>query len=111
MDPLRRLSCSMPYEKKGTLMNGVIVAEPNAPFLKKWLFLGYQDFEVSFQQDLKIQIKNADFKDNRWAWNSCRKPYFLWEKYPDLLHVEPRTFLPSWDQWEVSHINIRKTGL
>lgn len=84
MDPLRRLSCSMPYEKKGTLMNGVIVAEPNAPFLKKWLFLGYQDFE-----------------DNRWAWNSCRKPYFLWEKYPDLLHVEPRTFLPSWDQWEL----------
>ena len=46
MDPLRRLSCSMPYEKKGTLMNGVIVAEPNAPFLKKWLFMGYQDFEV-----------------------------------------------------------------
>ena len=55
--------------------------------------------------------KNADFKDNRWAWNSCRKPYFLWEKYPDLLHVEPRTFLPSWDQWEVSHANIQKIGL
>ena len=36
----------MPYEKKGTLMNGVIVAEPNAAFLKKWFFLGYQDFEV-----------------------------------------------------------------
>lgn len=83
MDPLRKLSCSMPYEKKGTLMNGVIVAEPNAAFLKKWFFLGYQDFE-----------------DNRWAWNSCRKPYFLWEKYPDMLHVEPQTFLPSWDQWE-----------
>ena len=47
MDPLRKLSCSMPYEKKGTLMNGVIVAEPNAAFLKKWFFLGYQDFEVS----------------------------------------------------------------
>lgn len=46
MDPLRKLSCSMPYEKKGTLMNGVIVAEPNAAFLKKWFFLGYQDFEV-----------------------------------------------------------------
>lgn len=47
MDPLRKLSCSMPYEKKGTLMNGVIVAEPNAAFLKKWFFLGYQDFEVN----------------------------------------------------------------
>jgi len=83
MDPLRKLSCTLPYEKKGTLMNGVIVSEPNAPFLKKWFFLGYNDFE-----------------DHRWAWNSCRKPYFLWEKYPNLLHVEPKTFLPSWDKWE-----------
>ena len=28
-------------------MNGVVVAEPNAPFLKKWFFQGYQDFEVN----------------------------------------------------------------
>jgi len=83
MDPLRKLSCTLPYEKPGVLMNGVVVAEPNAPFLKKWFFQGYQDFE-----------------DHRWAWNSCRKPYFLWEKYPGLLHIEKETFLPSWDQWE-----------
>jgi len=82
-DPLRKLSCTLPFEKQGVLMNGVVVAEQNAPFLKKWFFQGYQDFE-----------------DNRWAWNSCRKPYFLWQKYPSLLHVEPKTFLPSWDQWE-----------
>lgn len=119
MDPLRTLSCSMPYEKKGTLMNGVIVAEPNAPFLKKWLFLGYQDFEVRFQRILRDPVPHTNhraimglFQDNRWAWNSCRKPYFLWEKYPDLLHVEPRTFLPSWDQWEVrtEKLVYEKTG-
>ena len=72
---------------------------------------GLSRFRGKFSIGPKNPDKNADFKDNRWAWNSCRKPYFLWEKYPDLLHVEPRTFLPSWDQWEVSHTNIRKTGL
>jgi len=46
------------------------------------------------------------FQDHRWAWNSCRKPYFLWEKYPNLLHVEPKTFLPSWDKWEVKNTII-----
>ena len=42
----------MPYEKKGVLMNGVLVAEPNAPFLKKWFYLGYNDFEVNIQSSL-----------------------------------------------------------
>lgn len=83
MAPLRQYTTTLPFEKTGVLMNGVIVAEENSAFLKKWLLLGYQDFE-----------------DARWAWNSCRKPYLLWKKYPGLLHIERDTFMPSWDQWE-----------
>ena len=59
MDPLRKLSCTLPYEKPGVLMNGVVVAEPNAPFLKKWFFQGYQDFEVKIQLLLKLLIPES----------------------------------------------------
>lgn len=59
---------------------------------------------LNFTDSLETSSKKP-IQDNRWAWNSCRKPYFLWEKYPDMLHVEPQTFLPSWDQWEVSDIS------
>ena len=65
MDPLRQLSCSMPYEKKGTLMNGVIVAEPNAAFLKKWFFLGYNDFEVIFFTSTQSKMKQHSFDNNQ----------------------------------------------
>ena len=40
-------------------MNGVVVAEPNAPFLKKWFFQGYQDFEVKIQLLLKLLIPES----------------------------------------------------
>ena len=60
-------------------MNGVIVSEPNAPFLKKWFFLGYNDFEVS--QTINFR-KNIVFLGSQVGMELVPKTIFPLGKVP-----------------------------
>jgi mannosyltransferase OCH1-like enzyme len=62
------------YRNMG-LCNGVILADKNSEFLKKW----YDEYR-------KFRSKG---KDKYWDEMSVKKPLELSKKFPDLIHVEP----------------------
>ncbi|XP_074652839.1 uncharacterized protein LOC141907165 [Tubulanus polymorphus] len=70
-DPLRRYDTSMGMEYEDGLGNGVIVAKPNATFVR----IMYESYR--------------DFNGSDWSWHSVRLPYRLATFYPELVHVEP----------------------
>ncbi len=57
------------------LCDGVILAEPNSEFLEHWL--------------LSYQSHRSKGRDEYWAEHAVHMPYFLSQKYPELLHIEP----------------------
>ena len=67
------------------LANAVILAEPNAPFLKRW----YEEYR-SFR---------SMGHDEYWAEHSVRVPSALAKAYPDELTILPRTAF-YWPGWE-----------
>lgn len=79
LDNLLNFTLTLSHEFDNNLANGLILSSPNATFISHWLN-GYKTY-------------NTD----QWAYHSTILPYELSRKYPDLLHVENRTFIrPSY---------------
>nr|XP_026692243.1 uncharacterized protein LOC113474623 [Ciona intestinalis] len=80
---LRNYSVVFPFQEKGILNNGVIISEKNSTFLQTLYHESY-----------------THYKKSAWAYNSCRYPWMLWKKHPQLdLHVEMKSFQPPWNKW------------
>ena len=54
-----------------TIQNGVMLGKPGATFWKE------------YQKSQKV------FNDSRWLWNSCEVPYWVMERFPDSIHIDP----------------------
>lgn len=67
---LRHSACVMGQEAGTGLCNAVILAEPGAPFLRRW----YDEYRT--------------FRDDEWNEHSVKLPARLRHQYPDLIHVE-----------------------
>ena len=80
MDPLRKYDVTLGKEKPPKFIAGIIVARPNAMFLRLW----YNSYRNNYRQ--------LD-----WDYNCARVTYQLYLKRPDLVHVEPyRLTTPDW---------------
>ncbi|XP_076088311.1 uncharacterized protein LOC143058747 [Mytilus galloprovincialis] len=81
LDNLRKYPFTLSHAVDHNLSNGLILSEKNAAFLSKW-FSEYKTYS-------KVQ----------WAYHSTIVPNLLSEKYPDLIHVENKTFVrPNYTQ-------------
>jgi len=85
--PLFRQACVMGRERLdttvpqaaagGSLCNALIMAEPNADFLRRWL------------------ERLPDAFDGSWSGHATFLPYALSRRHPELIHVEPEaSFYP-----------------
>jgi hypothetical protein len=82
------------------LCNGVIISEPNSPFLDRWI----QSY--------------VTFDGNEWAEHSVRKPWALARQHPEEIQVLNPTafFSPLWTGDEVNMVHtstkydFEKTG-
>ncbi|CAG2222978.1 unnamed protein product [Mytilus edulis] len=82
LDPLRKYPFTLSRETDWNLSNGLILAEKNATFLNIW----YSEY------------KSYNGSKTHWGFHSTQVPYWLSQKYPDLIHVENKTFVrPSWE--------------
>ncbi|XP_076082507.1 uncharacterized protein LOC143053599 isoform X2 [Mytilus galloprovincialis] len=82
LDPLRKYPFTLSHETDWNLSNGLILAEKNATFLNIW----YSEY------------KSYNGSKTHWGVHSTQVPYWLSQKYPDLIHVENKTFVrPSWE--------------
>jgi hypothetical protein len=79
-DPLLGHSAVMGLEGEGGLCNAVILAEPEAPFIREW----YESYRT--------------FDDTRWSDHSILLPFKLSEKYQGSMVKLPETafFWPTW---------------
>nr|XP_039248513.1 uncharacterized protein LOC120326317 [Styela clava] len=83
-DTLRNYSAVLPFQEHGLLNNGVILSERNSSFLQRWRTESYKDY-----------------REQSWAYNSCRYPWRLWvSNETSDIHVEMTSFLPKWDGWK-----------
>ncbi|XP_063412061.1 uncharacterized protein LOC134694887 [Mytilus trossulus] len=81
LDPLRKYPVTLSRAVDYNLSNGLILAERNATFLNIW-YSKYKTYDKS-----------------QWGYHSTIVPFLLSKKYPDLIHVENKTFVrPSWQQ-------------
>lgn len=81
LDPLRKYPVTLSRAVDYNLSNGLILAERNATFLNIW-YSQYKTYDKS-----------------QWGYHSTIVPFLLSKKYPDLIHVENKTFVrPSWQQ-------------
>lgn len=79
-----------PLDRQG-LCNGVILAEPNSSFLRRW----YEAYR--------------DFSDEQWASLSVQMPFRLAQRHPeDLLVLDPFAFFyPMWDAEGLKMVHSR----
>ncbi len=94
-DPLRRFPCAVGTESsrnyKSHIVCGAVII-----CCRKSLFLHY--WRQAFIED---------YRPEKWAYNSGRVPTHLWQKYPDLVHVEKTSFFhPTW--FELDQIFLQK---
>lgn len=83
-DPLRVYDATLGKEKPPKFIAGIIVARKNAPFVKLW----YESYR-------------NNYRPIDWDFNCARVTYQLYQKRPDLLHVEPYRFTtPDWTERE-----------
>ncbi len=93
-DPLRRFPCTVgteliKNEKVLVVCGAVVICSRQSQFLHFWL----QSFIDDYRQEM-------------WAYNSGRVPTILWQKYPDLVHVEKTSFFrPAWFQLDQIFLN------
>ncbi|CAC5384493.1 unnamed protein product [Mytilus coruscus] len=81
LDPVRKYPFTLSRAVDWNLSNGLILAEKNATFLKIW----HSEYKT--------------YNKSQWGYHSTIVPYLLSKKYPDLIHVENKTFVrPSWQQ-------------
>jgi hypothetical protein len=72
---------TLSHEEDTSLSNGLILSAPNATFISHWL-AGYRTYTAA-----------------KWCYHSTNLPYKLSLKFPDLIHVENKTFVrPNWTQ-------------
>lgn len=69
------------------LCNGVIIAEPHAPFIRNWL---------------KTYVT---FHESNWAGHSVDKPWELAQLFPDQIQVLNTTAM-FWPLWSGQEIDI-----
>lgn len=74
-DNLMNFTFTLCHEMDSNLANGVILSTPNATFISHWLN-GYKTYY-----------------SGQWAYHSTILPFELSRKYPQLLHVENKTFI------------------
>ena len=93
------------------LANGIIVANRNSWFLKKW-FLEYQSYKT---------LSGHKEDPEGWGRNSVQVPLVLWQRFPDQIHVievhmvrpngwEMKTFyngLVDWSKHWTIHVSTR----
>lgn len=103
LDSLLKFPFTLSHEFDNNLANGLILSSPNATFIYHWLD-GYETFN-----------------NDQWAYHSTILPCELSKIYPNLIHVENRTFIrPSyvelpliyqenfnWSQNYAMHLYIR----
>ena len=81
LDPLFCYNVTLGLDTDRALFNGIIVAAPDAQFLHDW----YDEYRT--------------YKPNVWNYNSVQVPFKLWQRNPDLIHVEHTTMnLPNWKE-------------
>ncbi|ESO90684.1 hypothetical protein LOTGIDRAFT_163922 [Lottia gigantea] len=73
-DRFRHHQMVMAHESKDNLGNAVIISKKMAPFLDVW-FRNYNSYDPK-----------------RWGYHSTYLPLELSKRYPDLIHIENRTF-------------------
>jgi hypothetical protein len=80
MDELRKYDACLGKERPPKFIAGIITAKKNAAFLRLW-----------------HESYNNNYRAFQWDFNCARMTYLLYEKRPDLLHVEPyRLTTPDW---------------
>ena len=90
---LRKYDCTMGQEMDDLLCGGVIVCSKSSPFLQLW-----------------TSAFVADYRPDKWAYNSGLQPTRLWRRYPNLLHVEPTKInRPNWTPAGMNKIWGNKT--
>ena len=83
MHELRVHDVTLGKEKHDKFIAGIIIARPNAPFLKLW----YESYR-------------NNYRPHDWDYNCARVTYQIYLKRPDLMHVEPyRLTTPDADDW------------
>jgi Glycosyltransferase sugar-binding region containing DXD motif len=102
-DDLRSHSCVLGSQGERGLCNAVILAEPDAPFVRKW-YAEYRSFR-------------GRGVDDHWDEHSVKVPLKLSRDFPDELVVLPQNafFSPSWEDvgiYEIfgSHAPINLSG-
>lgn len=81
MEDLMNYTFTLSHAVDHNLSNGLILSAPNATFISHWL-AGYRTYTKA-----------------QWAQHSTILPYKLSLKYPNLLHVENKTFVrPNYTQ-------------
>lgn len=81
LDNLLNYTFTLSHAVDNNLSNGLILASPNATFISHWLD-GYRTYTKA-----------------QWAYHSTILPCKLSKQYPDLLHVENKTFVrPNYTQ-------------
>lgn len=73
-EPLRKFSCVLGRESSVGLCNAVMMAEPGAPFLKRWLET-YRSFR-------------SKGHDEFWSEHSVDRPMQLAAEHPEEIHIE-----------------------
>ena len=77
-DPLRVYDTVLGKERWNGLCNGIILAKPNAKFIKLWLY-------------------SYRYYSKRWDYNSIQFPLKLSRRLPGLLHIEESSLhRPNW---------------
>ena len=80
-DPLFCYNMTLGQETNNGLCTGILVAAPDAQFLRIW----YNMYRK--------------YKPKVWSYNSVQVPFKLWQRNPDLIHVEHTTMnLPNWKE-------------
>jgi len=74
--PLRRFEAVMGIEGKGGLCNAVIMAVPEAPFIRRW----YQEYGTF----------RSTGKDEFWSEHSVQRPFELAKQFPGEIHTANR---------------------
>ena len=74
-DPLFCYNVTLGQETDRGLANGIIVAAPDAQFLHIW------------------NNEYRAYKPKLWNYNSVQVPFKLWQRHPDLVHVEHTTIV------------------
>ncbi|XP_074656910.1 uncharacterized protein LOC141910093 [Tubulanus polymorphus] len=87
-DRLLRYSVTLGREHWFGLCNGILIARPNALFMRIW------------------RAEYRTFDSWRWATHSVVLPHYLARRYPYLVHIEERTLnRPNWMELDKIYAN------